>query len=48
MDVASIKRPCSPNESMKKSIKEMELIRKGILPKKTWKNLKNELENDND
>jgi len=45
MDVA-MKRPCSPNKSLEKSIKEMKLIRKGKLPKKTWNDLKTELEKE--
>lgn len=30
------KRPRTPSESLKESMKQMKLIREGTLPKKTW------------
>lgn len=43
----AIKRPCSPVQSLKQSIKEMFMIRRGELPKRTWAELKKELESKN-
>jgi len=37
------KRPCSPAQSLSKSLKEMSLISQGKLKKRTWNELKNEL-----
>jgi len=37
------KRPCSPAQSLSKSLKEMNLISQGKLKKRTWNELKNEL-----
>jgi hypothetical protein len=42
---ATIQRPCSISESLVQSCKEVQLIREGKLPKKTWKELKEELKN---
>gem|GEM_PF-2073965 len=33
---AVVKRPDTPSDSLKKSLEEMKLIRKGELPKKSW------------
>ncbi len=38
-----IRRTSSSQKNLKRSLKEMKLIRKGILPKETWGDLKNEL-----
>lgn len=40
-----IERPNTILESVKKSLKEIKLIREGKLPRKTWKQLKNECKN---
>lgn len=37
------KRPCSPAQSLSKSLKEMNLISQSKLKKRTWNELKNEL-----
>jgi len=41
---AAIKRPCSPLESLEQSLKEVFMIKSGKLPKRTWSELKKELE----
>lgn len=35
MDVTA-KRPCTPSESLVRSLEEMKLMREGKLPKKSW------------
>jgi hypothetical protein len=39
-----VKRPCTPSESLAQSLKEMILMRKGQLKKKTWDECRNELD----
>jgi len=38
-------RYCTPIESLDESLNQMKLIMQGKLPKKTWKQLKEELKN---
>jgi len=40
---ATVQRPCSVRESIVQSCKEVKLMREGMLPKKTWKELREEL-----
>lgn len=42
----TIKRHCSPDVSLEKSLKQMKLIRKNKLRKTTWNQFKKELKND--
>lgn len=42
----TIKRPTTPAESLKQSFKEVKLIQEGKLPKKSWRELYNELKNE--
>ncbi|MCZ8512425.1 hypothetical protein O9H85_08255 [Paenibacillus filicis] len=42
----AVKRPTTPAESLKESMKQMKLIQEGKLPKKTWWELRNKLKND--
>jgi hypothetical protein len=42
----TLKRHCSPDVSLEKSLEQMKLIRKNKLPKTTWKQFKKELKND--
>ncbi len=44
---AVVERYCTVSESLEESLKQMKLIREGNLPKRTWKELKKEIENDN-
>ncbi|WP_440118487.1 hypothetical protein [Paenibacillus sp. QZ-Y1] len=37
MNITTIQRPNTPTESMKESMKQMELIREGKLPKRSWR-----------
>ncbi len=39
----TIQRPCSVKDSIVQSCKEVKLMREGMLPKKSWKELKEEL-----
>ena len=39
-------RPCSTKESLEQSLKEMQLIRQGKLKKRSWKDLKKELQKE--
>lgn len=39
----TIQRPITPAESLKESLQQMNLIREGKLPKKTWRQLREEL-----
>lgn len=41
------KRPCTPLESLAQSLKEMKLMRESKLPKKSWWELKAELDPSN-
>jgi len=41
------KRPCTPDESLEESLKEMQLIRKGILKGKSWEEFEKELKEKN-
>lgn len=36
-------RPCTPTDSLEKSVKEMHLIRQGKAPKRSWRELKKQL-----
>lgn len=45
---ATVQRPCSISESIIQSCKEVQLMRQGKLPKKTWKELKEELKKENE
>lgn len=42
----TLKRHCSPDVSLEKSLKQMKLIRKNRLSKTTWNEFKKELKND--
>ncbi len=42
----TLKRHCSPDVSLEKSLKQMKLIRKNKLSKTTWNEFKKELKND--
>jgi hypothetical protein len=42
----TIDRYCTVAESLEESLKQMKLIREGKLPKKTWKELRDELKSD--
>ncbi|MCK4259398.1 MAG: hypothetical protein KAX49_10495 [Halanaerobiales bacterium] len=44
--MTSVAKPCTPDVSLKKSLKEMLLIRQGKLPKRSWKQFKKQLEDD--
>jgi len=41
-------RYCTPAESLQESLVEVRLMREGKLPKKSWRDLKKELEKDKD
>lgn len=41
--ITEIKRPCTPSESLVQSLKEVSLIRQGKMKKRTWEELKREL-----
>lgn len=43
VDAVLVERYCPVSESLEESLKEMKLIRKGNLPKKTWRDFKKEL-----
>lgn len=43
---ATVEKSYTPFQSLKQSLKEMNLIRNKQLPKKTWKQVKEELEKD--
>lgn len=43
---AIIKRPCTVLESLEESLKEMQLMRQGKLPKKSWKEFRKELQEE--
>lgn len=40
---ATVQRPCSISESIVQSCKEVKAMREGTLPKKSWKELREEL-----
>lgn len=40
---ATVQRPCSVSESIVQSCKEIKAMREGTLPKKSWKDLREEL-----
>ena len=42
----TLKRHCTPDVSLKKSLKQMKLMRKSKLPETTWEQLKKELQDD--
>lgn len=44
--IEETKRPCTPSESLAKSLQEMQLIKQGKLQKRTWNELKEELKNE--
>lgn len=46
----SIKRPCTPEESLKQALKEMKLMREGKLdkPEQTWREFMKELDKEID
>jgi len=37
-------RPCSPTESLEQSLKEMQAMRQNKMEKRTWRELKKELD----
>ena len=39
-------RYCTVAESLEQSLKEMQLMREGKIPKKTWRQLREELDNE--
>ena len=46
--ISKEKRPCSPAESLKESLKEMKLMREGKMKKQTWDEYVHELRNHTD
>jgi hypothetical protein len=39
----AVERPCTILESLEESLKQMKAMRKGEMPKKTWRDFKKEL-----
>ena len=45
MNTATVdKKPCSPSDSLKQSLKEMNLIRNDKAPKRTWSDFSKEID----
>lgn len=44
--ILNSERPCTISESIKQSCKEVKLMREGKIPKRSWKQFKQQMENE--